>query len=190
MHILLASLVAPAAVQEIPKALTVESRFIPINIIAGIIKLPPSAEAGQSSKDLTYNELTCTEIDKKNIAYIFSTMAEYGKLKLLFSYKSELKQRGAEINHVHPLKLLGVIFSDSYLKQCMNQIYTDYFKWDGFLNGEGDGLIQSLERHACQGKIDPYLNDFAKEVGADSEMLKGYAKSSDWENMVRYLLKI
>ena len=159
-------------------------------LIAGIIKIPPPDSSSNAPSEMTFGELICTEADRENIAYIISTMAENGKLKLLFSYKSELKQRGAEINHVHPLRLLGVVFSDPYLKECMDRIYDDYFKWDGFLNGEGDGLIQSLQRHASQGRIEVYLNDFAKQVGADPEIVKGYAKSSDWENLVRYLLKI
>ena len=164
-------------------------RSIP-DLIAGVIKIPPAETTLMPPKEYSYEELVCTDLDRKNVGYIISTMAEHGKLKLLFSYKSELEQRGLEINHMHPLKLLAVVFSDPYLKECMRQIHTDYFKWDGFLNGQGGGLVQSLERHASQGKIDPYLTAFATEVGADPEVLQGYAKSSDWENMVRYLLKI
>lgn len=147
--------------------------------IASIIRIPSTG----GSKDLSYFELTCTEADKKNIGFIIRTMAENGKISLLFK-QGELKRIGEEINHVHPLRFLGTIFSDPHLKQCMREIYTDYFKWNGFM----DGLGPSLTNQASQGKLMQYLNDFAKECDVAPESISGYISSKSWEDMVRYLM--
>ncbi len=147
--------------------------------IASFIKKPPVDAGG----DPSYKELVCTEEDQNNIAYIIQTMADNGKLSLLFK-KSELNGIGARINHVHPFKFLGTVFSNENLKACMREIYKDYFKWNGFM----DGLGPSLTIQADQGKLGQYLNDFAKETGVTSQELLGYIQSKDWESMVRYLM--
>ena len=51
-----------------------------------------------------------------------------------------------------------------------------------------DGLGNGLTAQAKQGKIAPFLNDFAKEVGAQPESLQGYVESLDWENMILFLM--
>lgn len=148
--------------------------------VASIIKIPP---ADSGSKEITYNELICTEADKANIAYIIQTLAENGKLSLLFK-QGELKRLGAEINHVHPLKFLETIFANPALKACMRDISNDYFKWNGFL----DGLVPSLTNQANQNKLAQHLNEFAKKTETNPKELAPYFQSQDWENLVRYLM--
>ena len=145
---------------------------------ASIIKKPPA-----KSVETPYKDLVCTEEDRANIYEIISTMAENGKLSLLFK-QSHLKEIGAQINHVHPLKFLSAIFTDPHLKSCMYYIWDDYFKRNGFL----DGLGPSLTREAEKGKLHQYLSDFATEVGASADNLRPYFDAQDWENMVHYLI--
>ncbi len=153
---------------------------LPPQRLASIIKIPP-ADGG--NKETPYDQLVCTETDKQNIAYIIQTMAENGKLSLLFK-QSELKRVGAEINHVHPLKFLEAIFSNPDLKVCMRDIHHDYFKWNGFM----DGLVPSLTNHMNQGKLMQYVNEFAMKTNAVPEEIIPYFQSRDWENLVRYLM--
>lgn len=147
--------------------------------LATIIEIPPAVE---EKKEIPYNELVCTEVDKLNIAYIIQTMSSNGKLSLLFK-KSELKRIGAEINHVHPLKFLETIFANPDLKECMREIHRDYFKWNGFL----DGLVPSLNSQSDQGKLTQHLKDFSARVNSTPESLTPYFESRDWENLIRYL---
>lgn len=147
--------------------------------LASIIKIPPA----DGNKEVPYKDLVCTETDQQNIAFIIQTMADNGKLSLLFK-QSELKRIGAEINHVHPLKFLETIFSNPALKACMKEIHNDYFKWNGFL----DGLVPSLTNHANQGKLGQYLKDFSMQTNGIPEEVDSYFKSKDWENLVRYLM--
>ena len=147
--------------------------------LASFIKVPKPNSGG----DPAYNELVCTEQDQENISFIILTMAGNGKLSLLFK-KSELNAIGAKISHVHPLKFLGTVFSNPKLKECMRDIYRDYFKWNGFM----DGLGPSLTTQVHQNKINQYLDAFAKECAVPAQDLVGYIESKDWEGMVRYLM--
>jgi hypothetical protein len=153
-------------------------------LLGGIVKLPPVAEEPVATEAATYEQLTCTEEDRENIYYIISTMAENGKLTLLFQYKSDLTRRGVEIAHVHPLKFLGTIFSDPNLKECMQRIYPDYFKRTKFMNDLGESLTNRMDR----GQLEPYLEEFAKEVCAPVEAIRGYAQSRDWDGLLQFLL--
>jgi hypothetical protein len=147
--------------------------------MASIIKKPPVKPT-----EVLYKDLPCDEQDRANIYEIISTMAEKGKLGLLF-HQGHLREIGAKINHVHPLKFLASIFKDPYLKSCMYYIWDDRFKWNGFL----DGLAPSLEREAEKGKLHVYLNEFAADLGVESDSLKSYFDARDWGNMVLFLIQ-
>lgn len=146
---------------------------------ASIIRLPPS---DGKTEDPSYGDLLCTEKDRENISFLIRAMSENGKLGLLFR-KGELNRIGAEINHVHPLKFLDTIFSSPELKQCMPNIENDYFKWNGLM----DGLGPSLSSKADQGKLDMYLDEFAKTIGVTREEIEPFVKPKDWQGLVRYL---
>ena len=116
---------------------------MPLQASASIIKFPPK----ETKTETGYKDLVCTEQDKSNIYELITTMAENGKLSLLLK-KSYLEQIGAQINHVHPLKFLAAIFSNPRLKMCMIDIFNDYFKRNGLM----DGLAPSLQKEAERGK--------------------------------------
>jgi hypothetical protein len=150
--------------------------------IASIVKLPPPVPPAAS--DASFAQLPCSEIDRQKITRLITVMGENGKLVLLLKYQRELRQIGREIDHVHPLKFLSTVFSNPSLKGYMREIYKDYFKWTNFMDGLGDGLTAQNK----QGKVSPFIADFAKEVGVKPESLQGYVQSQDWENMVVYLM--
>ena len=148
--------------------------------LASIIKFPPS-DGGKG--DGTYERLGCSEQDCANIYELITTMAEHGKISLLFK-QGHLKQLGAQLTHVHPLKFLSIVFKNPRLKNCMVDISNDYFKWNGFM----DGIGPTLTREAEKGKLEIYLKDFSTDVGVPSESLKKYFQNRDWDGFVRYLM--
>ncbi len=154
--------------------------FLNRSILSSIIKIP----APKGNGPLTYQELPCTDQDQAIIGEIITTMSENGKLSLLFM-QSHLKQLGAEINHVHPLKFLSTIFANPRLKTCMNSVYDDYFKRNGFL----EGLGPSLTNEADKGKLDQYAEEFAQEVKVPVEGVRKFFQSRNWEEFVRYLME-
>ena len=153
--------------------------LLTIPVMGSIIKKLPVKPV-----EITYNDLVCSDQDQANIYEIISTMAEKGKLSFLFQ-QSYLREIGAQINHVHPLKFLAVILKEPYLKSCMAVIWDDYFKKKGFL----DGLAPSLLREEEKGKLQLYLQDFANDIDMPHEHIKPYANVHDWENMVLFLLQ-
>lgn len=164
--------------QEIPYHYPAKFTPSPISkMIASLIKIPVE------NKVETYQELVCTELDQAKIYEIITTMAENNKLSLLMK-QNHLKGLGAQINHVHGLKFLSTIVAHPHLKTCLSQIFEDYFKRNGFM----DGLAPSLTREADKGKLDQYINDFCTEVNASRAQVEGFFQARDWEGMVRLLI--
>ena len=150
--------------------------------IASIIKIPPTQPSAPS--EISYNDLPLSDEDAQKITRLITVMGENGKVTLLFKYQKELRQIGREIEHVHPLKLMSVIMANPYLKACMKQVFSDYFKWTNFMDGIGNGLTSQHK----QGKVSIYLNDFAKVFGIAPEILQKYADKQEWENMILFLI--
>ena len=146
--------------------------------LASIIKLPTNPGV-----DVAYKDLVCTEQDKANIVEIISVIADNSKFSLLLK-QNHLKNLGSQVNHVHPLKFLSVALSSEYLKSCLIQIFDDYFKRNGFM----DGLGPSLTREAEKGKLETYLPAFSQDVGVPVDMMLPYIQARDWEGLVRYLM--
>lgn len=155
-------------------------------ILAPIVKFPPG---GKPSGVVSYSHLVCTQEDRDHIYEIVSTLAEEGKVSLLFK-QNHLKEIGLQIAHVHPLKFLSVVFTNPYLKECMALIYDDSFKRNGFIDGSGStgGIGSSLTRESEKGTIDAYLKDFCDEVKVPVRAVKEYCQNRDWEGFVQVLL--
>src|SRR6185437_8394013 len=89
--------------------------------------------------------------------------------------KSDLEKKGKKILHVHPLRFLGTILADPYLKGCLKEIRTSYFKWNGFM----DGLAPRLDQEMARQNLFPYLSGFCQAVKANPEQVKVYAQKRD-----------
>ncbi len=147
--------------------------------VASIIKFPPEGD----KSDASYAELSCSSEDMACIAEILMTLAEHGKISLLFK-QGHLKQLGAQINHVHPLKFLSTIFKDPELRDCMKKVADDYFKWSGFM----EGLAPSLTKEADKGKLEKHLADFSKDIGISPDHIRKYFQNRDWESLIHSLM--
>lgn len=146
---------------------------------ASIIKKPPV-----KSGEVAYKDIPITEEQKNLIYEIISTVAETGKMRLLFK-QDYLKGLGEQINEVHPLKFLETIFSDSHLKMCMLSIWNDYFKRNEFLGG----LCPSLDREMDKGKLLMHINDFGTAVGVPGENIRPFFEQRSWEPLVLFLIQ-
>jgi len=146
--------------------------------LASIIKIPPVKKAAG------YHDLVCTDQDQRIIHEIVVSLYENSKFSLLLK-KGYLDSLGAQIIHVHPLKFLGTIFSDPRLKEHMTDIFDDYFKRNGFL----DGLVPSFNRETEKGNISHHLKEFAEHVQVPLEAIQPFFQSKDWEKLVWHLIK-
>jgi hypothetical protein len=148
-------------------------------IVASLVKIPPAPQA-----EVLYKDLVCTDEDKALMFELITTIESHAKLQLLFKIV-HLKNIGAKLQHVHPLKFLAFIFTHPELKPLMSPISDDYFKWTEFL----DGITPNLLRESIKGKLDSYLNDFAKEIGIAPEQIRPYFQSQDWAHFIQFLIR-
>lgn len=158
------------------------SSLCSLPLAASIVKIPLG---GAIPSELSYQELPCSEQDRAIITEIINTVAETGKLALLLE-QSRLKFLGAQVNHVHPLKFLSVIFSNPTLKNGMPKLFNDYFKRVEFMGGLGP----NLEREAEKGKLERYLVDFANDISVNPDAIRPFFVLRDWEGLVRYLMQV
>ncbi len=130
-----------------------------------------------------FHQLEISQTDKKLISYIISSMAEKNMFQLGLQKKS-LEKRGKQIEHVHPLKFLSFLFSQPHLRQAMQEIRTNYFKWNGFM----DGLSKKLDSEANAQDLLPYVEGFATSLNVDSRRVAYYLEKKDWEALVVFLM--
>jgi len=148
-------------------------------LAASIIKRPPA-----KTTEVTYKDLLCTDQEKAIVYEIISTMGETSTPGLIFK-QSRLKEIGAQISHIHPLKFLSSVFTHPELKNHMIVIWNSSFKKNGFM----DGLAPNMTREADKGKLHQYLKDFAEEVSVHAESIQIYFDTRDWDGLVFFLIQ-
>jgi len=138
----------------------------------------------EEAKPSPYETLHISTEDRQKIGAILVTMAENNVFKLLFE-KKRLERLGYEVNHVHPIRFLGTVFSDPRLVHCLRKIRTSGFKWDGFI----DGFSQRFKQEVKAGNIDKYIPSFAASLGVNPEDVQAYVNYRDYEGLVLFLLE-
>ena len=98
----------------------------------------------EASKKAFY-QLTLTKDDVKNIHYIVKSMGtcSYGTLLVR---SVEMNKRGDAIRHVHPLRFLGCIVSNSKQKEYLKEIRRSKVKWMTFRKNLFGNLKREKER--------------------------------------------
>jgi len=142
-----------------------------------------SSVQGAESDD-PYYKLPLKEGEKKIIHKIIATMAEKNVFQLGLERKN-LKIKGEQINHIHPMRFIGYIFSDHQLKSYMRQIRKNSFKWDGFI----EGFSRRMKEEAKNSNLDLYIPGFAHSLNVSSETIMKYISSHNWEGLVLFLLR-
>lgn len=131
-----------------------------------------------------YETLPVTITDKQKIGSILTIMAQNNVFKLLFE-KQHLEKLGREINHVHPIRFLGVVFSDPRLVHCMFEIRRSGFKWDGFI----DGFSKRFDQEYQANNINAYIPGLANSLKVQANDLMAYVNYNDFEGLVLYLME-
>ena len=132
----------------------------------------------------TYQTLPgSSEKDKENIYDLFYALGNKGKLELLLKVR-ELMNLGEDIKHVHPLRLLGHIFSQKELVKAMEVIEKSKFKWPRFFTP----LKHSIETELKINNLNCHLEDFAKEIDISSKKLKPFFHHKNWVGLVKFLI--
>lgn len=138
--------------------------------------------SNDSSVNLFYS-LPITYEEERTIHRIITTMADKN-IFLLALDRKKLERKGKEIEHVHPMRFLGVIFASSHLRHSMNNIKKSGFKWDGFMGG----LARRMKEESSKHNLTPYIPGFCQHVHANPDKVSSFIHRRDWEGLVRYLL--
>jgi hypothetical protein len=136
-----------------------------------------------AEKNYTYEEIPCTKEEEDKIYEIIHTMGTHGKLSLLMNYQSRLYQLGDEIEHIYPLKFLGIILSNPTLRKDMQVVMNDYFKRKKFI----DQLGAKFDKEMIKGKFQKYLPAFANHVDVPLDYLKPFVAKKDWFGFVKFI---
>lgn len=131
-----------------------------------------------------YELLFIKQYEADIIWEIIDTLAN-NNLVVLGLNAFHLEKQGKKIHHIHPLRFLGTIFSDPYLKACMKEIKTSDFKWNSFL----DGLSERMDQEYEKDNLLPYVFHFSQAVKANPDQIRGYIQKRDWKGVVKYLIK-
>lgn len=134
------------------------------------------------SVDLYY-QLQLVDWEMKTIHKLISAIAEKNVFELALEKKT-VERKGKKIHHVHPLRFIGYIFSDPYLKKCMGDIKRNYFKWYSFVDGFSDKMKEEHQQH----NLNRYVAGFAQHLDINSDKVKQYIDDKDYEGLLKFLL--
>lgn len=126
-----------------------------------------------------------SQADVDDISFIVQTLANHKTIELA-KYKSELKSKGKNVDHVHPLRFLQIICVDSVLKDCAFSIKANGgYIWQKFL----DGIVTSLkdEMKLLNLPLD-YIADFAVIIGIDVNLILPTYASQKWVDFVSVVI--
>ncbi len=142
-----------------------------------------SEDASSNPGEDCFQSLPLSTSEKETIYYIISNMAQKSIVQLAFK-KKKMESRGKKINHLHPMRFIGFILSNPELKKCLNKIEKSSFKWDAFI----DGFAKRMKEESGRNNLLPYVDGFAKQVGAKPDKITRFIYEKDWEGLVRFLM--
>jgi hypothetical protein len=133
---------------------------------------------------IPYEQLSCTVEDRGTVRWIINTVANSNLLSLGFK-ANELKQKGDEIDHLHPYKFLASIFTDEKTRKSMQSIFDSSIplKSSNVLGGIAKGMERERE------SLEAYLPSFAAEVGVPAEQLSPWIRLGDWKGLTLHLIR-
>jgi hypothetical protein len=148
------------------------------------VHLPLEAKAKE-----IFESLPMTPSQAITIREIIETVANKSPLQLAW-IKSEMEKKGKSVESVHPLRFLGVVFSDPQLKKYMKICSESVFKWEGFLNGSGGtrGFWAKMENEHKRNNLLPHVEGFSLAVKANPEEVETIIKNKGWDKLVLYLI--
>lgn len=130
------------------------------------------------------NYTRCNKQEIQIINDIILSLSKESKASLLFKHKKRLEMLGKQIDHIHPLKFLSIIFLDPNLKNALILIEKDYFKWKNFYSN----LSKKLNEKARKNELLPYLEEFSKEVNVPKEKIKPFIEQKNWQGFINFFI--
>jgi hypothetical protein len=122
--------------------------------------------------------------EKQDISHIITSLANKA-LTTLWSEKSDLKKVGDRIDHLHPLRFLGIIFTNEELKAGIHGIRDRGWVWDEFSTGLYDNLAKESN---ANNLTDAQISDFAKRINIEVGMIQPSLQNRQWKQFINTLI--
>lgn len=135
-------------------------------------------------EELSFYSIPLHQWEKKIIEKIVSSLAERTLAQLLLDRK-EMEKRGDQVRHVHPLRFMGHIFHDPYLKGCLPQFKNSPFKWSNFI----DGFVQKMREEMARNNVNKHLEGFCEYLDADLEKVGEFVSKGQYEELIYFLME-
>jgi len=134
----------------------------------------------QKSKRNYHTKVTSKE--KKDIQFLITKMAWEKNPKKLWDLENEMNRAGERIINLHPFKFLETICTDEKLCVGLKAIRSrNILIWPRFVKGS----VTSLKEEHAYNNVLPYVQEFAKIIGVDVNLLMPLAKNQKWEEFVK-----
>lgn len=157
------------------------------------IQAPPGGGALRPVR--LFDSIRNSAEDRRKITEVISTMGRYSLSEISFltfiantgkfrQYERDMESVEIESAPLHPFKFLSNIFANPALKRYMPSIFNDFFLRTGFMSG----VVKGMERETARGNVEPYIEDFAQEVGVLPNAIRLLIRDRAWELLVRHLI--
>lgn len=140
----------------------------------------------QTFASASYTSLAITEQEAKAIREIVTILGKprWGKYLYLAAKTFYLKEKGAEVDNVHPLRFIGYICIDPKLKDYLANIKDDSWIWPQFIGPLGE----ALEKKSKEQVLAPYLQGFAQDLHVDPKRVEVYINEKNFDGLIDYLI--
>ena len=91
---------------------------------------------------------------------------------------------GDKVRRVHPLRFIGFILSDPYLRICLKNIESDVIKWANFM----EGYEARMAKESREDNLLKYLPGFAELLEVSESSIQHFIQNEDYSGLVRYFL--
>ena len=102
----------------------------------------------------------------------------------LLWHKRKMEKLGDQVDHVHPMRFAGYIFSHGHLKDAMKKVRAFGLKWSRFISGFGG----KMNRNADQNNLLIHVAGFCHQTGADPDFVKGCIERRQWEQLISHCI--
>ncbi|MBS0615284.1 MAG: hypothetical protein JSR58_01875 [Verrucomicrobia bacterium] len=154
---------------------------------ADTFDLPVLEEQGNTSDEALapYNAIPVTEAEEKLVWELIDKLGNKSIVGLTFA-AFEMNRLGDKVRHIHPLRFLGYIFSDPYLKKCMKKAFEKTLVRNEFVKG----LSEKFHKEFAQDNVYQLVPGFCKKTGADPDEVNSFIQAYQWQSLVEYLINL
>lgn len=123
--------------------------------------------------------------DTSHLSFIICTMGFKSVFKI-FKERNALKSAGDKIDHLHPLRFVMGIFTDDEMLAAVHNIKGRTLIWPEFKKGLYPSLTEETKNNNMNVE---YIEDFAKRVQVDSNLIIRPLQQQKWDEFMNVLFK-